>query len=570
MKNKKSLITIIVMAIVVIVGMTLAAYFTDAILPGLFHADPYNTSITELFVSPDDWRPGQTTQKKVYATNESNTDVVVRISFDESWTSKNGNELSKYYNGEPVAMINFSNNSDWIKIGDYYYYDGVLSKNDYTSDFIDSITFNKNIEIDDTCTTSVDGNTITCVSSGNGYDSGKYRLTLNVEMVQADFYKDAWNIDYNLGSRTYKNYFAPYLVSKANSDPDVSYLAANKRELYAFEQAATPQVSQNTDYRYIGDSPNNYVYYNCTDDTDDTTCEKWRIIGVFNVENENGDIYQQVKIINPNVYQNITWSSSQKTWINSDAQQSLNNGEFWNSLSTNAQEMVSNAKYYIAKLSNSLSNSSASTWYYNERTLQSYADSQAYSIDKFALMYPSDYLYTFGKGVNNGCYNNSYNCTSESNTNNEYNAKASWIFNTNLISSNQLVNSALWFMNPEYEYDNYLAVLNGNGSIRRYYLGYSSSGLRPVAYLKPGVIRVSGDGSETNPYKIQLLKYNITIDNNLFIVPNQGVVGDKYYLQHSDIYEIDSFKMNDVLVTGDNFIMPEEDVSITDVVYHQI
>lgn len=76
-----------VMAIVVVVGMTLAAYFTDTNLPGLFHTNSYNTSITELFVSPDNWAPSQTIQKRVYATNESNTDVVVRISLDETCTT---------------------------------------------------------------------------------------------------------------------------------------------------------------------------------------------------------------------------------------------------------------------------------------------------------------------------------------------------------------------------------------------------------------------------------------------------------------------------------------------------
>lgn len=36
--------------------------------------------------------------------------------------------------------------------------------------------------------------------------------------------------------------------------------------------------------RYYGATPDNYVYFNCIDynDPSDSTCEKWRIIGIFN------------------------------------------------------------------------------------------------------------------------------------------------------------------------------------------------------------------------------------------------------------------------------------------------
>lgn len=35
------------------------------------------------------------------------------------------------------------------------------------------------------------------------------------------------------------------------------------------------------DYVYYGDNPNNYIYYNCKNNTDINTCEIWRIIGFF-------------------------------------------------------------------------------------------------------------------------------------------------------------------------------------------------------------------------------------------------------------------------------------------------
>lgn len=47
--------------------------------------------------------------------------------------------------------------------------------------------------------------------------------------------------------------------------------------------------------RYYGANPNNYVYFNCDDysNQSSSTCEVWRIIGVFN----NGNLTHQIKII---------------------------------------------------------------------------------------------------------------------------------------------------------------------------------------------------------------------------------------------------------------------------------
>ena len=52
--------------------------------------------------------------------------------------------------------------------------------------------------------------------------------------------------------------------------------------------------------RFIGSDPNNYVYFNCSDynNQSDSTCEKWRIIGVFkNMTKEDGAKEDLVKII---------------------------------------------------------------------------------------------------------------------------------------------------------------------------------------------------------------------------------------------------------------------------------
>ena len=64
--------------------------------------------------------------------------------------------------------------------------------------------------------------------------------------------------------------------------------------------------------RYIGNNPNNFIYFNCSS-SDLSSCEKWRIIGLFNnVQTLNGS-EQLVKIIRAESIGNYSWDSSSST-----------------------------------------------------------------------------------------------------------------------------------------------------------------------------------------------------------------------------------------------------------------
>ena len=67
--------------------------------------------------------------------------------------------------------------------------------------------------------------------------------------------------------------------------------------------------------RYIGANPNNYVYFNCSDysNQSDSTCEKWRIIGVFkNMTKEDGSKADLVKIIRDDSLGYIRWDGKKE------------------------------------------------------------------------------------------------------------------------------------------------------------------------------------------------------------------------------------------------------------------
>ena len=151
-KNKKPLYVLVAIAVVLLIGGTFA-YFTDTVeIANIFSTKPYSTEVTETFTSPTNWLPGTTTNKTVIAKNTGDVDVAVRVSYTESWVSANGNQLSLKQGDKTAAIINFNTNN-WIKSGNYYYYTKKLSKNESSTSFINSVTFNSDIVSDSNCVT---------------------------------------------------------------------------------------------------------------------------------------------------------------------------------------------------------------------------------------------------------------------------------------------------------------------------------------------------------------------------------------------------------------------------------
>lgn len=64
-------------------------------------------------------------------------------------------------------------------------------------------------------------------------------------------------------------------------------------------------------YYYYGDNPNNFIYYNCTDEQDTKTCELWRIIGVFHDDIDNK---YYPKLIRNDSLDITEYSKNNNTW----------------------------------------------------------------------------------------------------------------------------------------------------------------------------------------------------------------------------------------------------------------
>jgi len=94
-------------------------------------------------------------------------------------------------------------------------------------------------------------------------------------------------------------------------------------------------------------------------------------------------------------------------------------------------------------------------------------------------------------------------------------------------------------------------------------------GVRPAISLKSGIEYMSGDGSTNSPYVIDMgVKNMITMEerDDVYLSDQASWEGKVVYIfTHDTEREVTSFKMNGREITGNNFVMPDVSVSISDI-----
>ena len=193
MKDKKSLVAAVALLFVLLVGVTIAYFQSSASFDNIFNTGTYKVVSTEVFESPNNWKPGEEIPKTITTKNEGTIDAAVRVSYTEKWEDKSGVDITSSIPANAV-LINLDNTNEWIKDGNYYYYKYILEPNKTTSSFIKSVTLNPQLGSGDDveCTRSADGKSVTCEATDSLYGA-KYTLTLTKETVQYDKYKEIWN-----------------------------------------------------------------------------------------------------------------------------------------------------------------------------------------------------------------------------------------------------------------------------------------------------------------------------------------------------------------------------------------
>ena len=227
---------------------------------------------------------------------------------------------------------------------------------------------------------------------------------------------------------------------------------------------ATIDANDNS-YRYAGANPNNYVCFG----SDAATCPNdnlYRIIGVFDNE---------VKLIKSTSYGSYAWdSNNSNTWSSSTIRSTLNT-TYYNSLSANWQNKIATHTWKVGGMASSTTNT-AKQFYDVE--VGSSSSSTPDSM-KIGLMYVSDYGFAASPD---------YWTTALK----EYNSAK---------STNWLAGLIEWTISPYLSRSTYVFNLDSSGLLTSYNAnrGYSA---RPVFYLNSNITYVSGDGTESNPYRI--------------------------------------------------------------------
>ncbi len=261
---------------------------------------------------------------------------------------------------------------------------------------------------------------------------------------------------------------------------------------------------------------NNYIYFNCSDysNQSSSTCETWRIIGIFD---------GKVKIMRNNTIGELAWdydkndNSSLTTydnnWHTATLQKLLNNSyyngtgtiTYYNSNSANnsvslnmnnigikntaTRNMISETNWYLGGWNTS--DSYSNQIYQYERGTQKCSGCTYEIIWKgnIALPYPSDYSYSSDFSICNNSIGG-------------YNSNV--CFGTNWMYPIMTADGAQesWLLTP-HSSDSYFAwsVYSGGGVNDGSYVG-NDSGAAPVLYLSSKLEIESGDGSSSNPYKL--------------------------------------------------------------------
>ena len=192
-KNKKTIVAITALLLIAVVGITFAYFQSTGTFANVFQTGKYRLVTTEVFESPDNWKPGETIEKTITTKNEGTIPAAVRVSYTEEWFDSEEHDITNSID-EGSAIINFANTDEWIEENGYYYYKYILEPNETTSSFISSVTLNEDLD-DVTCST--EGLTHVCESE-NPALGAKYVLTITKDTVEYDKYHEHWNTNVSI------------------------------------------------------------------------------------------------------------------------------------------------------------------------------------------------------------------------------------------------------------------------------------------------------------------------------------------------------------------------------------
>ena len=243
----------------------------------------------------------------------------------------------------------------------------------------------------------------------------------------------------------------------------------------------TLQIGNDKDikeYRYRGANPKNYVTFNN---------EVWRIIGVFPVDDGNGNIENRIKLIRNESIGDKYWDTSNlNNWSRAATLNTELNTTYLNSLDSTSQNMIENTKYYLGGYKTTTIQKDV--MYQYERKINGstyyYGSNPNSWVGKLGLMYASDY----GYAVSDECTQNLYDYGNATCKNNN------WLFKGN----NE------WLLPHTANGRSFAFVVYSDGHVYGNNVSNKQYGVRPVLYLISSVQITGGNGTIGSPYTLSI------------------------------------------------------------------
>ena len=273
--------------------------------------------------------------------------------------------------------------------------------------------------------------------------------------------------------------------------------------------------------RYYGASPDNYIYFNCSDysNQSSSTCETWRIIGVFN---------GKLKLIRGSQIGSYSWDNKNTStgaeseygkndWTDARLMKLLNPGYesettggslYYNSGSGNCYAGKNNATKACDFTSTGIKNDktrgliseetysllgwddysvySNQMYEYERSTGKVYSGRPTEWQGKIALPYPSDYGYAVDLSK---CGQDLYNYDNNTCTSNNW-------MNTIIAPNNG------WLLTPDSGSAYFAWRVYSSGHVNYDGFAYRAHGVAPVLYLNSELSIKAGTGSSSAPYQL--------------------------------------------------------------------
>ena len=301
----------------------------------------------------------------------------------------------------------------------------------------------------------------------------------------------------------------------------------NNSITYQYDTAHNLMKDVSGNIRYYGASPNNYAYFNCSDyaNQSSSTCELWRIIGIFD---------GKVKLVRDTSIGDYSWDNKNTTtgaesnygkndWTDARLMKLLNPGYesettggslYYNTKSGNCYSGQNNATITCNFTSTGIKNDitrgliSDTTYYIGgwnscsvypnqiyeyERGTAVYSERPTTWTGKIGLMYPSDYGYAADFTKCKDASGNDLKLVDYDSNVNDYQCR----------KNNYLYKSMYeWLLTPYSGNSNDVWTVISPGYVGHNNYASYSSGVRPVVFLNSGLTVKSGTGSSSEPYQL--------------------------------------------------------------------